>query len=78
MPLLQEYFFGDYGKIGLVIGSKFFDIKDNQVDEDFFAPFEDYDSSPLVERKVYHLKNIQDMSDEVFIEALNDLQRKNK
>lgn len=78
VPLLQEYFFGDYGKIGLVIGSKFFDIKDNQVDEDFFAPFEDYDSSPLVERKVYHLKNIQDMSDELFIEALNDLQRKYK
>lgn len=77
VPLLQEYFFGDYGKIGLVIGSKFFDIKDNQVDEDFFAPFEDYDSSPLVERKVYHLKNIQDMSDELFIEALHDLQRKN-
>lgn len=78
VPLLQEYFFGDYGKIGLVIGSKFFDIKDNEVDEDFFAPFEDYDSSPLVERKVYHLKNIQDMSDELFIEALHDLQRKNK
>ena len=78
VPLLQEYFFGDYGKIGLVIGSKFFDIKDNQVDEDFFAPFEDYDSSPLVERKVYHLKNIQVMNDELFIEALNDLQRKNK
>lgn len=78
VPLLQEYFFGDYGKIGLVIGSKFFDIKDNEVDEDFFAPFEDYDSSPLIERKVYHLKNIQDMNDELFIEALYDLQRKNK
>jgi 5-methylcytosine-specific restriction protein B len=77
VPLLQEYFFGDYGKIGLVIGSKFFDIKDNQVDEDFFAPFEDYDSSPLVERKVYHLKNIQEISDELFVEALNDLLRKN-
>ena len=78
VPLLQEYFFGDYGKIGLVIGSKFFDIKNNQVDENFFAPFEDYDSSPLAERKVYHLKNIQDMSDELFIEALNELQRKNR
>jgi len=76
VPLLQEYFFGDYGKIGLVIGSKFFDIKDNQVDEDFFAPFDDYDSSPLVERKVYHLKNIQEMSDELFVQALNELQRK--
>jgi len=76
VPLMQEYFFGDYGKIGLVLGSKFFDIRDNQIDEDFFAPFEDYDSSPLVERKVYHLKNIQGMSDEFFVEALNDLQRK--
>ena len=76
VPLMQEYFFGDYGKIGLVIGSMFFDIKDNQVDEDFFAPFEDYDSSPLIERKVYHLKNIQDMTDEFFVEALNNLQRK--
>lgn len=75
VPLLQEYFFGDYGKIGLVIGSKFFDIKDNQVDEDFFAPFEDYDSSSFVERKVYHLKNIQEMSDDQFVEALIDLQR---
>lgn len=78
MPLLQEYFFGDYGKIGLVIGSGFFEINDNQVDEDFFAPFEDYDSSPLLERKVYHLKNVLEMSDEMFVEALNLLQGKNK
>lgn len=77
IPLLQEYFFGDYGKIGLVIGSDFFDIKNHQVDENFFAPFEDYDSSPLLERKVYHLKNIQKMTDQQFVDALNELQRKN-
>jgi 5-methylcytosine-specific restriction protein B len=76
IPLLQEYFFGDYGKIGLVIGSDFFDIIDNQVDEDFFAAFEDYDSSPMLERKVYHLKNVQKMIDKEFIEALNSLERK--
>ncbi|MEX2568112.1 MAG: AAA family ATPase [Cyclobacteriaceae bacterium] len=77
IPLLQEYFFGDYGKIGLVIGSGFFDIKDNYVEEEFFALFEDYDSSPLVERKVYHLKNVKEMSDEAFLHALNALERKN-
>src|SRR5699024_3376647 len=38
IPLLQEYFFGDYGKIGLVIGSRFFDIKEDEAEENVFAP----------------------------------------
>lgn len=77
IPLLQEYFFGDYGKIGLVIGSEFFDIKDNQEEEeDFFASFDDYDCSPLLERKVYHLKNVEKMNDEIFLKAINKLLRK--
>ncbi|MCG2462292.1 AAA family ATPase [Flavobacteriaceae bacterium F89] len=76
IPLLLEYFFGDYGKIGLVIGSGFFVIGENQVEEDFFAPFDDYDSSPFIERKVYHLRNALEMSDETFIQALNTLERK--
>ncbi len=78
IPLLQEYFFGDYGKIGLVIGSDFFDIIDNQIEEDFFAPFEDYDVSPLVERKVYHLKNVLNMNDEEFTNAIDNLLGKKK
>ncbi len=73
IPLLQEYFFGDYGKIGLVIGSDFFYIVDSQVEDDFFAPFEDYDVSPLVERKVYHLKNVLNMDDEDFTNAITNL-----
>ncbi|MCM4171861.1 EVE domain-containing protein [Arenibacter sp. TNZ] len=78
IPLLQEYFFGDYGKIGLILGAGFFDIEDNQVEEDFFAPFEDYDSSPLLERKVYHLKNTLTMNDKDFLAAIQSLSRKNK
>lgn len=77
IPLLQEYFFGDYGKIGLVIGEAFFERDKNVIEETFFAPFEDYDSSPLIERKIYHLKNVFDMKDSEFIEALNFLQHKN-
>lgn len=76
IPLLQEYFFGDYGKMGLVIGSEFFDIEVKPIDEDFFAPFEYDDISPLMDRKVYHLKNIQEMSDYAFVQAINKLVRK--
>lgn len=70
LPLLQEYFFGDYGKIGLVIGTGFFEKKENQVEDNFFAQFEDYDSSPLLERKIYHFKEITKMTDEDFVSAI--------
>lgn len=76
IPLLQEYFFGDYGKVGLVIGSDFFESIDPQVEEDFFAQFEDYDSSSFLERKIYHFKNVSKMKDEDFILALNKLLNK--
>ena len=70
LPLLQEYFFGDYGKIGLVIGTGFFEKKENQVEDNFFAQFEDYDSSPLLERKIYHFKEITKMTDDDFVSAI--------
>ncbi len=55
IPLLQEYFFGDYGKIGLVIGSGFFKANDQDLEEDLFAEFEDYDIGSLIEKEVYHI-----------------------
>jgi len=55
IPLLKEYFFGDFGKIGLVLGKSFVRReKETQV----FASFDDYGDSQLdlAERPVYKMQ----------------------
>ncbi|WP_246850462.1 McrB family protein [Rufibacter roseolus] len=77
-PLLQEYFFGDFGKIGLVLGKAFFEKEalQYQVTDNLFAEFEDYGSSDLSSRPVYRLTNLLHLSDAEFISAVNALLRK--
>lgn len=75
IPLLQEYFFGDYGKIGLVVGKGFFKPVES-VQENLFAKFNDYDSSEFAERTIYKIRDITEMTEDDFKTAINDLLKK--
>ncbi len=71
IPLLQEYFYGNYRKMEMVIGSAFFNITDASKVK-FAVQSEDFDA----DGKMYQILNISDkdlMSDEAFIQALQKL-----
>jgi len=61
IPLLEEYFFGDFGKIGLVLGSSFVG-KINNDDGFEFADFPEYGDlrTDLTQRDIYHIKPPED------------------
>src|SRR5690606_19509150 len=49
IPLLQEYFYGDFGKIGLVLGGGFLQTVGNELeDQELFAEVEYYEVGDLL------------------------------
>ncbi|WP_157482868.1 AAA family ATPase, partial [Geofilum rubicundum] len=57
VPLLQEYFFGDFGKIGLVLGSEFVE-KVPEVTR--FAVIDGYEDIAYLQKERFRLKPIND------------------
>ncbi|WP_282782101.1 McrB family protein [Phaeodactylibacter xiamenensis] len=69
LPLLQEYFFGDYAKIGLVLGSGFVGVEEAR-EGDVFADFPYEASADLATQTQYTLKDVSKMSMPDFREAV--------
>lgn len=70
IPLLQEYFFGDYGKIGLVLGKGFVRVKDETVKFAHFN-YEGFDFDP---KETYEIIDYRKANDQQgFLKAISML-----
>lgn len=63
IPLLQEYFFGDYGKVGLVLGAGFVRLKTYQSDSTVFADFDLDVATSFEDRDVYEIVDYRKTKD---------------
>jgi 5-methylcytosine-specific restriction protein B len=70
IPLLQEYFFGDWGRIGLVLGADF--VKRKDASKTRLASFAHEDVDVLAERPVYELADVDALTSVSFRKIYED------
>ena len=65
LPLLQEYFYGNFGKIGLVLGKDF--LEERKFTAADFANFDYEYMDELTDKKVYQIRNVEELEAAAFI-----------
>lgn len=74
LPLLQEYFYNDYVKIGMVLGKGFIRIKETQ--RLTFADFEESLDADYTDKTIYHINSRQELKKQGLEVALQQLLNK--
>ncbi len=71
IPLLEEYFYGDFGKIGLVLGDQF--VKKSQGHKVSFGKFEHEDQHLFKEKQLYEIIDYRNVNTDAFLSAVKSI-----